>query len=66
MEVMSLETPTKLVKKSPALVFEEEDREEVPEADELEDLRTRFVGDIELTEGMPMFPAIADTSADYS
>ena len=45
MKVMSIETPTKAVKKSPALLFEEE------EVDELEDLRTRFVGDIEITEG---------------
>ena len=53
MKVMSLETPSKPVNKSPALLFEEEEVDEAPEVDELADLRTRFVGDIELTEGTP-------------
>lgn len=51
MKVMSLETPSKPVKMSPALLFEEEDAEQVPEVDELEYLRTQFVGDVEVTEG---------------
>ena len=53
MKVMSIETPIKPVKKSPALLFEEEEVDEAPEVDELEDLRTRFVGDIEITECTP-------------
>ena len=64
MKVMSLETPTKPVKKSPALLFEEEEAEEVPEVDELEDLRTRFVGDIEITEGTLVQFALLDASPD--
>jgi len=50
---MSIQTPTKPVKVSPALLFEEEEVDEAPEVDELEELRTRFVGDIEITEGTP-------------
>ncbi|KAF9793015.1 ribonucleotide reductase small subunit [Thelephora terrestris] len=49
-KAMSLENPIEPTKRSPALVFEEEEAEVVPEVDELEDLRTRFVGDIEITE----------------
>ena len=64
MKVMSIETPTKLVKKSPALLFEEEDVDEVPEVDELEDLRTRFVGDIEITEGTPVLHTVLDIPSD--
>lgn len=60
MKVMSLETPTKPVKKSPALLFEEEEVNGAPEDDELEDLRTRFVGDIEITEGTPVLLTIPD------
>jgi len=63
MKVMSIEAPTKPVKKSPALLFEEEEVDEAPEVDELEDLRTRFVGDIEITEGKPaLLPAPGATS----
>ena len=64
MKVMSIETPTKLVKKSPALLFEEEEVDEAPEVDELEDLRTRFVGDIEITEGTPVPPTASGASSD--
>ena len=53
MKVMSIESPVKPAKKSPALLFEEEEVDETPEVDELEELRTRFVGDIEITEGSP-------------
>jgi len=60
MKVMSLETPAKLAKKSPALLFEEEEAEEVPEVDELEVLRTRFVGDIEITEGTSVLLTVLD------
>ena len=66
MKVMSLETPSKLVKKSPAFLFEEEEAEEAPEVDELEDLRTRFVGDIEITEGTPALLAVFVASPDHS
>lgn len=48
-KVMSLETPTKVSKRSPALAFEEE-TEEAQEVDELENLRMCFVGDIGITE----------------
>jgi len=61
MKVMSLETHTKPVRKSPALLFEEE---EVPEVDELEDLRTRFVGDVEITEGTPVPLIVLGESPD--
>lgn len=64
MKVMSLETPNKPTKKSPALLFEEEETEEVPEVGEVEDLRTRFVGDIEITEGTPMSVTLLDPSPD--
>jgi ribonucleoside-diphosphate reductase subunit M2 len=57
---MSLENPIEPTKRSPALVFEEEEAEVVPEVDELEDLRTRFVGDIEITEGTPLRLALLD------
>lgn len=64
MKVMSLETPSKPVKKSPALLFEEEETEEVPEVDEIEDLRTRFVGDIEVTEGTLVLFVVLNVSPD--
>jgi len=64
MKVMSIETPTKPVKKSPALLFEEEEVDEAPEVDELEDLRTRFVGDIEITEGTPALLTAPGTPSD--
>jgi len=64
MKVMSLETPTKPVKKSPALLFEEEEVDESPEVNELEDLRTRFVGDIETTEGIPALFTILYARSD--
>jgi hypothetical protein len=66
MKAMSLETPSKRVKKSPALLLEEEEAEEVPEVDELEDLRTRFVGDIEVTEGIPVLFIVLVLSPDRS
>lgn len=66
MKVMSLETPPKPIKKSPALLLEEEEADEVLEVDELEDLRTRFVGDIEITEGTVMLLIVLDTSPDHS
>jgi len=47
MKLMSLETPSKSAKKSPTLIFEEEETEQV---EEVEDLRTQFVGDLEVTE----------------
>ena len=59
MKAMSLESPTKAVKKSPALLFEEEEAE-APEVGELEDLRTRFVGDIEITEGISALLTVLD------
>ena len=62
MKVMSLESPSKLAKKSPALVFEEEEVEEAPEVDQVEDLRTRFVGDIEITEGTSMLLTVRHIS----
>jgi hypothetical protein len=64
MKVMSLETPAKFAK-SPALLFEEEEADEVPEVDELEDLRTRFVGDIEITEGTPVSPTVFNAPPDH-
>jgi hypothetical protein len=64
MEVMSLETPAKPAKKSQALVFEEE--EEAEEVPELESLRTSFVGDIEVTEGIRTLLTILCTSPDYA
>jgi len=45
-----LESPVKPAKKLPALVFEEEEAEEASEVDKVEALRTRFVGDVEITE----------------
>jgi hypothetical protein len=51
MKAMSLESPTTPAKTLPALVFEEEEAEEV---DQVEDLRTRFVGDIEISESTSM------------
>ena len=63
MKVMSLQTPAKPAKKSQALVFEEEEVEEVPE---LERLRTSFVGDIEVTEGITTLLTILCTSPDCS
>ena len=62
MKIMSLGTPAK---KSSALPFEEEEAEEIPEVDELEDLRTRFVGDIEITEGTIMLLAILNPFPDH-
>ena len=59
MKVMSLESPIKPTKKSRALVFEEEEAEQVPEVDKVEDLRTRFVGDLETTEGTSTFLLIS-------
>jgi len=50
MKVMTLESPVKPAKKLPALVFEEEEAEEASEVDKVEALRTRFVGDVEITE----------------
>lgn len=64
MKVMSLNSPIKPAKKSPALVFEEEETDEAPEVGEVEDLRTRFIGDIEITEGTPMAAHRSDTSPD--
>lgn len=64
MKVMSLETPSKTVRKSPAVLFEEEEAEEVSEADRIEDLRTRFVGDIEVTEGTLMLFIVPNVSPD--
>jgi len=64
MKVMSLETPSKSVRKSPALLFEEEEAEEVPEVGEVEDLRTRFVGDVETTEGTPVPLIVLGESPD--
>ena len=66
MKVMSLETPSKPVKKSPALLFEEEEAEEVPEVDRLEDLRARFVGDIEVTEGTLVPLIVLNVSSDHN
>jgi len=63
MKVMSLETPSKPVKKSPALLFEEEEAEEVPEVDEIEILRTRFVGDVEVTEDQE--PLLVETKRRF-
>ena len=65
MKIMSLETPTRPTKKSQALVFEEEEIEEAPEADEVEDLRTHFVGDTEITEGTLVLLNAPDTFPDY-
>ena len=59
MKVMSLESPTKPARKSPALVYEEEEADETQEVDELEVLRTRFVGDIEITEGTSILLSIS-------
>lgn len=64
MKTMSLETPSRPVKKSPALVFEEEETEQAPEAEEVEDLRTHFVGDVEVTEGTPVLFVVRDVSPD--
>ena len=65
MKVMSLESPNKTAK-SPALVFEQEEAEDAPEVDQVEDLRTRFVGDIEITEGMSIpHTYIFGTSLNY-
>jgi len=64
MKVMSLETPSKPAKKSPAVLFEEEEAEEVSEVDRIEDLRTRFVGDIEVTEGTLMLFIVPNLSPD--
>jgi len=64
MKVMSLDTPSKPMRKSPALLFEEEEAEEVPVVDRIEDLRTRFVGDIEVTEGTLVLFIVANVSPD--
>jgi len=64
MKVMSLETPSKPVRKSPALLFEEEEAEEVLEVDEIEDLRNHFVGDLEVTEGTLVLFIVLNVSSD--
>ena len=64
MKVMSLETSSKPVKMSPALFFEEEDAEQVSEVDELEYLRTQFVGDVEVTEGTSALFVVLGASPD--
>ena len=49
---------------SPALFFEEEDAEQVSEVDELEYLRTQFVGDVEVTEGTSALFVVLGASPD--
>jgi hypothetical protein len=63
MKLMSLETPSKSAKKSPTLIFEEEETEQV---EEVEDLRTQFVGDLEVTEGTSVSFAALNVSPDQS